>query len=70
MKKILIFMSILGLFMLASCEDKNPNSETSNSNPSVTNTSTQSETSESLDNDDSKKDGDTYDDDLPWGPLH
>lgn len=88
MKKIILFISVIGLFILASCDTKNPDNESSNSIPSTIETSTQNEPSKSSENipstseikegdkidsstiEESKKDDNAYDDDLPWGPLH
>ena len=83
MKKLILFVSILGLFALASCGSKNPGNESTNSNQ-TTETSNQNEPSESSENESSTNDdsstttpseskdesNDTYDDTLPWGPLH
>ena len=58
MKKLILFISVIGLFALASCNTKNPTDESSNSNP-ITDTTTQNEPSESSENIPSKSGDDT-----------
>ena len=55
MKRLILFISILGLFALASCNTKNPDNDSTNSNQ-TTETSKQNEPSESSENESSTND--------------
>ncbi len=80
MKKIALLISLIGLFILSSCDTKDPVYEYTNSNQPTTENLTQSVPSDTtlLTNDktstttieESKKEDDVYNDDIPWGPLH
>ena len=79
MKKIFLFVSIIGIFMLASCDDNNPNYSTSNYNQTtneetintVSSTETASDTPTTTENNDEEiTSKNVYDDDIDWGPFH
>lgn len=77
MKRIILFISIIGLFSLVSCGDKENNNESSSSNQIIDN-SNQNEPSDNIsssENDNSlstpsESKEDVYDDNMSWGPLH
>ena len=79
MRKIIMLIPILGLFVLTSCDTKDPVYEYTNSNQPTTENLTQSVPSDStlLTNDkvsttevEETKNDDVYNDDIPWGPFH
>ena len=77
MKRIILFISIIGLFSLVSCGDKEANSESSSSNQIIDNSDqnepsdniSSSENDNSLSSPSESKD-DVYYDNMSWGPLH
>ncbi len=85
MKKLLAFLTIIGMFILVSCDDgidttigpsdnEPSTTETSNGNSEET-INESSETNEEPSTSEEKKDdntssGNVYDDGIDWGPLH
>ena len=76
MKKILLFISILGMFIFAGCSN-NKTDVSSNSDDKISdssNSETQKEDSQDDDeenkNNNQSDNGDTFEDDHNYGPLH
>lgn len=71
MKKIALFISILGIFVLASCDDDSYVYESTTSIQTTSNVPTTTEVRTTSNESTSEtKDDSSYDDTLPWGPLH
>ena len=72
MKKYIITLSILSIFILTSCNKKTPtNDESSNSDTTTeVDDSDQGKEKEDENKDEDKTDDSVYDDGIDWGPLH
>ena len=75
MKKILLLISIIGLFALTGCDSTEPYYVSSNSNqPTQENTSqnepTNTQSSTTKDITTTSKSDNVYNDDINWGPFH